>query len=160
MSEYITHDREGRSAGLVKKKFFTFAEPPDEMVLDSGARLGPITLAYETFGTLTEDKGQRHPGSPCPHRRFPCGRLLRRRRRQARLVGQHGRARQRDRYGPLFCHLLQCAGRLHGIHRPVFHQPENRQTLRPPFSGGHHRGHGAGAESPARSSGNREDSCP
>ncbi|GAB4340780.1 MAG: homoserine O-acetyltransferase [Desulfobulbaceae bacterium] len=41
---------------LVEKKFFTFAEPPDEMVLDSGARLGPITLAYETLGTLNEDR--------------------------------------------------------------------------------------------------------
>ena len=41
---------------LVEKKYFTFAEPPDEMVLDSGARLGPITLAYETLGTLNEDK--------------------------------------------------------------------------------------------------------
>ncbi len=37
---------------LVEKKNFTFAEPPEEMVLDSGARLGPITLAYETLGTL------------------------------------------------------------------------------------------------------------
>jgi homoserine O-acetyltransferase len=41
---------------LVEKKFFTFAETPDEMVLDSGAILGPVTLAYETLGTLNEDK--------------------------------------------------------------------------------------------------------
>jgi homoserine O-acetyltransferase/O-succinyltransferase len=41
---------------LVEKKFFTFAEPPDEMVLDSGAALGPITLAYETLGALNNDK--------------------------------------------------------------------------------------------------------
>ncbi|MFC1806525.1 homoserine O-acetyltransferase, partial [Planctomycetota bacterium] len=34
----------------------TFAEPPDEMPLDSGARLGPITLAYETYGELDEHK--------------------------------------------------------------------------------------------------------
>jgi len=40
----------------VEKKFFTFAEPPNEMVLDSGAKLGPITLAYETLGELNEDK--------------------------------------------------------------------------------------------------------
>ena len=56
MSEYITHDPSGRSAGIVEKKFFTFAQPPDEMPLDSGARLGPITLAYETWGTLNADK--------------------------------------------------------------------------------------------------------
>jgi homoserine O-acetyltransferase len=41
---------------LVEKKYFTFAEPPGEMVLDSGASLGPITLAYETLGTLNEDR--------------------------------------------------------------------------------------------------------
>ena len=41
---------------LVEKKFFTFGEPPNEMVLDSGATLGPITLAYETLGSLNEEK--------------------------------------------------------------------------------------------------------
>ncbi|MBS3731920.1 MAG: homoserine O-acetyltransferase, partial [Desulfobacterales bacterium] len=56
MSEYITHDSTGKSVGKVEKQFFTFAQPPDEMVLDSGARLGPITLAYETYGTLNRDK--------------------------------------------------------------------------------------------------------
>jgi homoserine O-acetyltransferase len=56
MSEYIEHDRDDNTVGIVEKKFFTFAEPPDEMVLESGARLGPVTLAYETCGTLNEDK--------------------------------------------------------------------------------------------------------
>jgi len=55
MSEYITHDSEGRTVGRVEKKFFTFAGPPDELVLDSGAKLGPVTLAYETYGTLNEN---------------------------------------------------------------------------------------------------------
>jgi len=55
MSEYITHDHTGNSVGQVEKKFFTFAEPPGEMILDSGGRLGPITLAYETCGTLDPD---------------------------------------------------------------------------------------------------------
>ena len=44
------------SAGIVKTHFFTFAEPPDEMPLECGRRLGPITLAYETYGTLNEDR--------------------------------------------------------------------------------------------------------
>jgi len=35
---------------------YTFAEPPDELVLETGKRLGPITIAYETFGTLSADK--------------------------------------------------------------------------------------------------------
>jgi len=56
MSEYIDHDKDENSVGIVEKKFFTFAEPPAEMVLESGARLGPITLAYETCGTLNQDK--------------------------------------------------------------------------------------------------------
>lgn len=56
MSEYIEHDIDGVSVGLVEKKYFTFAEPPDSMVLESNARLGPITIAYETFGTLNADK--------------------------------------------------------------------------------------------------------
>ena len=56
MSEYIEHDNNGTSVGLVKKEFCTFAEPPDELILASGARLGPITVAYETMGTLNDDK--------------------------------------------------------------------------------------------------------
>ena len=54
MSEYIEHDRDGISVGIVEKKFFSFAEPPDELLLESGARLGPITIAYETMGTLND----------------------------------------------------------------------------------------------------------
>jgi homoserine O-acetyltransferase len=56
MSEYIEHDKDLNSVGIVEKKFFTFAEPPEKMVLESGAKLGPITLAYETCGLLNEDK--------------------------------------------------------------------------------------------------------
>ncbi len=56
MSEYASHDKNGVSVGVVEKKFFTFAEPPNEMVLESGARLGPITIAYETLGELNADK--------------------------------------------------------------------------------------------------------
>ncbi|MDH7568162.1 MAG: homoserine O-acetyltransferase [Armatimonadota bacterium] len=52
MSAQKTLEREAGSVGLVKTQFFTFAEPPNEMVLTSGERLGPITLAYETYGTL------------------------------------------------------------------------------------------------------------
>jgi homoserine O-acetyltransferase len=44
------------SAGVVKKQFHTFAEPPHELTLESGARLGPITIAYETWGRLSEKR--------------------------------------------------------------------------------------------------------
>ncbi|OGQ87344.1 MAG: homoserine O-acetyltransferase [Deltaproteobacteria bacterium RIFOXYD12_FULL_56_24] len=43
-------------ANLVSKQFFTFAEPPHELVLESGERLGPVTIAYETLGVLAPDK--------------------------------------------------------------------------------------------------------
>lgn len=43
------------SVGIVETRYFTFAQPPDAMVLESGAALGPITLAYETYGTLNAD---------------------------------------------------------------------------------------------------------
>jgi len=55
MSEYIEHDRDGNSVGIVEKKFLIFADPPDLMALDSGARLGPVTLAYETAGKLNAE---------------------------------------------------------------------------------------------------------
>jgi homoserine O-acetyltransferase len=37
-------------------KHFTFAQPPDELTLESGEKLGPITLAYETYGELNQQK--------------------------------------------------------------------------------------------------------
>ena len=56
MSEYIEHDTSGVSVGVVEKKYYTFAEPPHEMILENGRKLGPITIAYETYGTLDRDK--------------------------------------------------------------------------------------------------------
>ena len=44
------------SAGIVQTKYYTFAHPPDELELENGERLGPITLAYETYGDLNADK--------------------------------------------------------------------------------------------------------
>ena len=44
-----------RSIGVVETRSFTFARPPNEMDLDSGEKLGPITLAYETYGELNAD---------------------------------------------------------------------------------------------------------
>ncbi len=44
------------SVGVVQTRSFTFAEPPDELVLESERTLGPVTLAYETYGKLNRDK--------------------------------------------------------------------------------------------------------
>ena len=56
MSEYIEHDINNVTVGLVEKELYTFAEPPNEITLESGARLGPVTIAYETCGQLNDDK--------------------------------------------------------------------------------------------------------
>jgi len=56
MSEYIEHDGNGVSVGLVEKKYFIFADPPDEMMLESKIQFGPVQIAYETYGRLNEDK--------------------------------------------------------------------------------------------------------
>jgi len=45
-----------KSAGVVKTEYFTFAGHPNELKLSSGRSLGPITLAYETYGALNKDK--------------------------------------------------------------------------------------------------------
>jgi len=44
------------SVGIVGYQDYTFAEPPHEMLLDSGAKLGPITLRWEAYGELDRQK--------------------------------------------------------------------------------------------------------
>ena len=56
MSEYMEHDGNGVSVGVVEKKSFMFAHPPSEMTLENGSTLGPVTLAYETYGELNPDR--------------------------------------------------------------------------------------------------------
>ncbi len=42
--------------GIVETKYFTFGYPPSGLRLDSGEILSPVTLAYETYGSLNGDK--------------------------------------------------------------------------------------------------------
>jgi len=44
------------SVGLVETKQLTFAAPPNELKLECGRKLGPITVAYETYGKLSSAK--------------------------------------------------------------------------------------------------------
>ncbi|HRY30369.1 MAG TPA: homoserine O-acetyltransferase [Elusimicrobiota bacterium] len=47
---------EERGIGVVETRHVTFAEPPNELTLESGQKLGPVTVAYETYGRLDEKK--------------------------------------------------------------------------------------------------------
>lgn len=50
-------DLENKMTGIVETEYYTFGQTPeDALVLESGRRFGPVTLAYETYGTLNEDK--------------------------------------------------------------------------------------------------------
>lgn len=42
--------------GIVQTQYFTFAENSNDLQLDSGQRLGPLKVAYETYGKLNHDK--------------------------------------------------------------------------------------------------------
>lgn len=54
--ESLQKVKQSESIGLVGIRFFTFAAPPDELILDSGEKLGPITIAYETYGKLNAQR--------------------------------------------------------------------------------------------------------
>ena len=56
MSELQPLDNDEASVGIVEKKYFTFAEPPNRMLLACGSELGPVTIAYETYGTLSPNR--------------------------------------------------------------------------------------------------------
>ena len=45
-----------QGVGFVQTNYFHFAFPPNELVLENGEKLGPITVAYETYGELNDQK--------------------------------------------------------------------------------------------------------
>ena len=50
----VVADPAAGSAGLVKTRRVTVARPPYPLPLEGGRSLGPITVAYETYGALSE----------------------------------------------------------------------------------------------------------
>ncbi|HAM51495.1 MAG TPA: homoserine O-acetyltransferase [Nitrospiraceae bacterium] len=52
----VEHSRDHAGLGIVETEHFTFGFPPDTLLLESGERLGPITIAYETYGSPNRDK--------------------------------------------------------------------------------------------------------
>ncbi len=53
MNDYSKFNKNENSVGIVKKKQAAFS---DKIKLESGMLFGPISIAYETYGTLNSDK--------------------------------------------------------------------------------------------------------
>ncbi len=53
-TELITNESSTPADGCVQRQYVTLFEPPHVLVLESGEQLGPITVSYQTYGTLTE----------------------------------------------------------------------------------------------------------
>ena len=51
-----TVESDAYSVGIVQTKYATLFAPPNELRLESGGRLGPVTVAYETYGELTAER--------------------------------------------------------------------------------------------------------
>ena len=45
-----------KSVGYVETSYYQFALPPNELTLENGEKLGPITVAYETYGELNAQR--------------------------------------------------------------------------------------------------------
>jgi len=55
MTKNIKHIEKG-NIGIVEIQYFTFGTNNDELILSNGEKLGPVTIAYETYGTLNSEK--------------------------------------------------------------------------------------------------------
>ena len=61
---------QNNSVGLIKAQQFTF----ESLKLESGERLGPITLVFETYGALNKEKSNAVLIRACPFRGCARGR--------------------------------------------------------------------------------------
>lgn len=51
-----TFQPDERSVGIVEKQYVTLFDPPHELRMAKGNKLGPITVAYETYGELNAQR--------------------------------------------------------------------------------------------------------
>lgn len=56
LDEYPIVEKEKGSVGIVETRHARFFEPPGSLVLKNGSRLGPVDVAYETYGKLNKNK--------------------------------------------------------------------------------------------------------
>jgi len=54
--QQLVDSEKSNSVGMVKTNYFHFALPSNELMLESAERLGSITVAYETYGNLNDQR--------------------------------------------------------------------------------------------------------
>ena len=65
------YDADAGSAGIVRTRRVTFDQPGQELALEGGGTLAPFTIAYETYGTLSERARTTPSSSRTPSRATP-----------------------------------------------------------------------------------------
>ncbi len=51
-----TREQSRSTSDLVERQYITLFEPPNVLVLEGGSTIGPVTVAYETYGQLSPQK--------------------------------------------------------------------------------------------------------
>ena len=125
--------------GLVETRSYTPPLPPEGFVLDCGRSLPELTLAYETYGQLNEARDNAilivHALSGDAHV-AGVNSLQDRKAGWWDIAVGPGKAYDTSQY---YGDLLQYRRRVQGEHRPVQHQSDDGQALRPGLSHCDHR---------------------
>ncbi len=143
------------SLGVVETQQFTFADGPDVLKLESGETLGPVTLAYETYGQLNAEKsnailvlhalsGDAHAAGFSREETTPGW--------WDAMIGP-GKPFDTDRYFVICSNVI---GGCKGSTGPSSVEPADGETLRAGLSLHHDRRHGRRPAAPDRFSGDRQ----